>query len=175
MLHRFGTAYVRLNQALIGVMMAAMFVLVFTNVVTRYGLGFSIAWAEEVSSFLMIWVTFLGAGLALREGRHVAIDLLQDHLPERQRRNLRLTLALVILAFLAFLTWFGVQFVVFGWRSVTFVTQIPRGVPYLAIPLGCAMFAVHLLLILPRFVARDWDEVHQGDGDGAGDLDTTRA
>jgi TRAP-type C4-dicarboxylate transport system permease small subunit len=165
MLHRFESAYVRLNQALIGLMMAAMFVLVFTNVVTRYGFGFSIAWADEVASFLMIWVTFLGAGLALREGRHVAIDVLQDRLPEGARRRLRLALALVILAFLALLVWFGVQFVIFGWRSVTFVTQMPRGIPYLAVPVGCAMFALHLLLILRRFVARDWDEVHQDDGD----------
>jgi TRAP-type C4-dicarboxylate transport system permease small subunit len=165
MLHRFETGYVRFNQGLIGLMMATMFVLVFTNVVTRYSLGFSIAWADEVASFLMIWVTFLGAGLALREGRHVAIDVLQDRLPEHARRGLRLALALVILAFLALLTWFGVQFVVFGWRSVTFVTQLPRGIPYLAVPLGCAMFVLHLLLILPRFVARDWDDVHQDDGD----------
>jgi TRAP-type C4-dicarboxylate transport system permease small subunit len=165
MLHRFETGYVRFNQALIGLMMATMFVLVFTNVVTRYSLGFSIAWPDEVASFLMIWVTFLGAGLALREGRHVAIDVLQDRLSERTRRGLRLALALVILAFLALLAWFGVQFVVFGWRSVTFVTQLPRGIPYLAVPLGCAMFVLHLLLILPRFVARDWDDVHQDDGD----------
>lgn len=167
MLQRFETGYVRLNQAMIGLMMAVMFALVFTNVVTRYGLGFSIAWAEEVASFLMIWVTFLGAGLALREGRHVAIDVLQDRLPERARRGLRLVLALVILGFLALLTWLGIQFVTFGWRSVTFVTQVPRGIPYLAVPIGCAMFALHLLLILRRFIARDWDEVHQDDGDVA--------
>jgi TRAP-type C4-dicarboxylate transport system permease small subunit len=169
MLQRFESAYVLLNQALIGLMMAAMFILVFTNVVTRYGLGFSVGWAEEIASFLMIWVTFLGAGLALREGRHVAIDLLQDRLPDSARSRLRLALALVILAFLALLTWLGVQFVLFGWRSVTFVTQIPRGIPYLAVPIGCAMFALHLLLILPRFVARDWDEVSHAD-----DLDEPR-
>ena len=167
MLRTVELAYVGLNRALIGLMMAAMFVLVFTNVVTRYGFGFSINWAEEVASFLMIWVTFLGAGLALREGRHVAIDVLQDRLPERARRVLRVALALVIVVFLALLTWFGVQFVIFGWRSVTFVTQVPRGIPYLAVPIGCAMFALHLLLILPRFVARDWDEVHH-EGDKAG-------
>jgi TRAP-type transport system small permease protein len=169
MLQRFESAYVLLNQALIGLMMAAMFILVFTNVVTRYGLGFSVGWAEEIASFLMIWVTFLGAGLALREGRHVAIDLLQDRLPDSARSRLRLALALVILAFLALLTWLGVQFVLFGWRSVTFVTQIPRGIPYLAVPIGCAMFALHLLLILPRFVSRDWDEVSRAD-----DLDEPR-
>jgi len=71
MLKRLENGFVLVSRAIIGLMMLAMFGMVFTNVVTRYGFGFSIGWAEEVSSFLMIWVTYLGAGLAMREGRHV--------------------------------------------------------------------------------------------------------
>ncbi len=89
MLRRAEQVFVRANQAFIGAMMVTMFALVFTNVVTRYGFGFSIAWAEEVSGFLMIWITYIGAGLALRQGRHVAIELFQDMLPPRMCRAVR--------------------------------------------------------------------------------------
>lgn len=157
MLKRLEVAFVRLNQAIVGLMMLAMFAMVFTNVVTRYGFGFSIGWAEEVSSFLMIWVTYLGAGLALREGRHVAIDIFQDKLPEGLRRHARAVLAVLILMFFGFLTWYGVQFVIFGWSKETMVTQIPRGIPYLAIPIGAAMFALHLVFMFRAFVEKDWD------------------
>lgn len=157
LLSRFDRWFVRLNRALIGALMIAMFLLVFVNVVTRYGFGFSLSWGEEVARFLMIWVTFLGAGLALREGRHVAIELVQERLSERARRGLRLLIGLAILIFLALLVLFGVQFVVFGWSKVTIATQIPRGIPYLAIPLGAAMFALHLVLVFGRFVERDWE------------------
>ena len=160
MLRRFEELFVQANKVLIALMMMAMFAFVFTNVVTRYGFGFSIGWAEEVSRFLMIWVTFLGAGLALREGRHVAIDVLQDLLSERARRALRMALGVMILLFLALLVFYGIKFVIFGWNKETMVTQIPRGIPYLAVPLGAGFFAIHLLVIFRRFVDRDWDEVH---------------
>ncbi len=150
--------FVRANQAVIGAMMVVMFALVFTNVVTRYVLGFSIAWAEEVSGFLMIWITYLGAGLALRQGRLVAIDLFQDMLPARGRPLARALLGFGILVFFGFLTYYGFQFVVFGWAQDTPVTLIPRGIPYLAIPLGSLVFGLHLILVFRDFVAREWDE-----------------
>lgn len=159
MLERFDRLFVRANRALVGVLMIAMFALVFTNVVTRYGFGFSLSWGEEVARFLMIWVTFLGAGLALREGRHVAIELVQDRLPEATRRMLRTALAGLILIFLGVLVVLGVQFVAFGWNKVTLATQMPRGIPYLAIPIGAFMFALHLLLTFRRFVTREWEEI----------------
>ena len=159
MLKRLENGFVLVNRTIIGLMMLAMFGMVFTNVVTRYGFGFSIGWAEEVSSFLMIWVTYLGAGLALREGRHVAIDIFQDMLPDKLRRYARGAIAVLILLFFGFLTWYGIQFVIFGWSKETMVTQIPRGIPYLAIPIGAAMFALHLIFMLRAFVDKDWESI----------------
>ncbi len=151
------TALTRGNQAVICVLMMAMFAMVFANVVTRYGFGYSIAWAEEVSSYLMIWTTFLGGGLALRQGRHVAIDVLQDRLPKGLLPLARTILAIAILLFLACLFVFGIQFVAFGWAQETPVTQIPMGIPYLAVPLGALLFAAHLLFMFRSFIQRQWD------------------
>ena len=58
------------NKGVVFFMMAVMTTLVFVNVVARYMFNYSIIWAEEISQYLMIWIAFLGAGLALREGRH---------------------------------------------------------------------------------------------------------
>lgn len=154
---RAESAFVTVNRVLIGAMMVLMFVFVFTNVVTRYSFGFSISWAEELSRFLMIWTTYLGAGLALREGRHVSIEVFEDRLSPRARTVLRSLLAAVILTFCLVLVYYGIHFSVFGWNKETEVLQIPRGLPYLAIPIGLGFFAVHLAFFLRRFVARDWD------------------
>ncbi|MEX0758415.1 MAG: TRAP transporter small permease subunit, partial [Tistlia sp.] len=48
--------------------------------------------------------------------------------------------------------WLGIAFVEFGWSKETMATQIPRGVPYLALPIGAALFLVHLLLFAARYV-----------------------
>ncbi len=156
-LRAFELKFVLINQWLIGVMMAVMFVLVFTNVVTRYGFGFSIGWAAEISRFAMIWCTFMAAGLALREGRHVAIDLLQDRLSEHLRRVLRMGIFAILMAFAIAGIYLGIKFAAFGWDKETMVTQIPKGIPYLGIPLGMAFFALHLALFARRFLTRSWD------------------
>ena len=97
---RLERAVVAVNRALVIGLMATMVVLVFANVVSRYAFNHSIIWVEELTQFQMIWVTYLGAGLALREGRHVAVDTLQDLLPAGLRRLLRHGVALTLAVFL---------------------------------------------------------------------------
>ena len=69
------------NRWALILMMGSMACLVFANVIARYLFNDSIIWVEEFTQFEMIWITFLGAGLALREGRHVAVEILEDYLP----------------------------------------------------------------------------------------------
>ena len=159
MIQKLDRFLVRANQLVIGLMMLAMFVLVFVNVVGRYVFNTSFAKAEEVSTFLMIWVTYLGAGLALREGRHVAIDMFQDKLPFEARRALRIVLGANVLIFFAVLAYLGVQMSIFGWHQETIATQIPTGIPYLAIPLGALVFCMHLALTFRNWVERRWEKI----------------
>lgn len=154
----FDRRFLKLNRALIGGMMFAMFVLVFSNVVGRYLFRVSYAPAEEISTFLMIWVAYLGAGLALREGRHAAIDMLQDRLPPAARRLLRLLLAGGMLCFFLALVWLGIRMSMFGWSQETIATQIPTGIPYLAVPLGGFFVCVHLVLSIRSWIERRWLE-----------------
>ena len=163
MLERFDRFFVRANQILIGVMMLAMFILVIINVMGRYGIGKSWAAAEEISTFLMIWVVYLGAGLALREGRHAAIDMFQDKFPVGLRRPLRALLGAVILVFFGLLAWLGIRMSIFGWSQETIATQMPTGIPYLAIPLGSIMFCMHLVLTFKDWMDRRWEEIAVAD------------
>ena len=79
----FERAFVAINRWILILLLAAMSVIVFTNVVMRYTTHESLEWAEEVSRHMMIWLTFLGAGLVLRYGGHIAVENLQDALPRR--------------------------------------------------------------------------------------------
>lgn len=153
----FSKAFVRMNQILIGVMLGIMFILVFVNVVTRYCFGFSLATAEEISTFLMIWVTYLAAGLALREGQLASIDVFQDRLPETLRRGLRAFLGLLMILFFLLLVFFGAGFCILGWSQETFSLQIPRGIPYLVVPIGAILFMVHLILTFRSWLERKWE------------------
>ena len=68
-------------EAVIALFLALMVVLVFGNVVLRYGFNSGITVSEEVSRWLFIWVTFLGALVALKEHGHLGMDMVVQMLP----------------------------------------------------------------------------------------------
>lgn len=73
--------YCRLLSWLMAASLALMVVLVFTNVVLRYALNSGIAVSEELSRWLFVWLTFLGAIVALHEHGHLGTDMLVARLP----------------------------------------------------------------------------------------------
>lgn len=59
----------------------AMVIMVFGNVVMRYAFNSGILISEEMSRYAFIWLTYLGAMIAMREGGHLGVDTLLKHLP----------------------------------------------------------------------------------------------
>lgn len=75
--------YCRVLKVVVALCLAAMVVLVFTNVVLRYVFNSGIATSEELSRWLLVWLTFLGAIVALRQHAHLGVDTLVKALPPR--------------------------------------------------------------------------------------------
>ena len=92
-------------DGLSALLLALMVVLVFGNVVLRYALNSGITVSEEVSRWLFVWLTFLGAVVALREHAHLGTDMLIGRLGPRGRR---VCLALAQLTML-YVTWLLLQ------------------------------------------------------------------
>jgi TRAP-type C4-dicarboxylate transport system permease small subunit len=78
--------YCRILKCTIAVCLAVMVVLVFGNVVLRYAFNSGITVSEELSRWLMVWLTFLGAIVALREHAHLGVDTLVRALPPTGKR-----------------------------------------------------------------------------------------
>jgi TRAP-type C4-dicarboxylate transport system permease small subunit len=79
-------AYFTLLKILIAVCLSVMVVLVFGNVVLRYAFNLGITTSEELSRFFFVWLTFLGAIVALREHGHLGVDIVVRALPALGRR-----------------------------------------------------------------------------------------
>ncbi len=76
-----------LEKVLVAAAMAAMAIITFANVTTRYLTDVSLAFTEEYSVALMVVVALLGTSLATAAGRHVRIGTLVDGLPPPARRG----------------------------------------------------------------------------------------
>jgi TRAP-type C4-dicarboxylate transport system permease small subunit len=145
-------AFVALNRWALIVLLAAMACIVFANVTLRYLTNDSLVWAEEVARYLMVWLTFLGAGQVLRFGGHIAIENLHDVLPGRVGIALRGLLVIVLLGFFATMAWQGAMYTSLTRFQTTAATGISFAWVYMAIPIGCTLLAIHLLLIARRYV-----------------------
>jgi TRAP-type C4-dicarboxylate transport system permease small subunit len=153
MLARLDRGLLAANRWTIIAMLAAMATMVFANVVLRFTTGLSILWVEEVSRYLMIWLTFLGGGLVLRYGGHVGIDTLQDALP-RHGRAIRWAIVVLLGGFFVFMVAVGARYAWLAWDQTTPVLGVPAGAVYLAIPIGFALFIAHLALMARAYVER---------------------
>lgn len=142
----------RANRWVLVAVMAAMAVLVFANVVSRYALNYSLIWVEELTRYLMVWVGFLGAGLVLRLGAHIAVDAFQDMLPARAARALRTGIVVLLAITFAAMTWLGIRYAAFAWDQETPVMNWSTGAIYLAIPIGSALLLIHLFFIAKSYV-----------------------
>ena len=76
----------RMVEYLLALDLALMVLLVFSNVVGRYGFGAGFAGAEEVARLLFVWLVFLGAILALRRRAHLGVELVVQRLSPAWRR-----------------------------------------------------------------------------------------
>jgi len=73
--------FFKLLELFVVVALVAMVIMVFGNVVLRYAFNSGITVSEEMSRYCFIWLTYIGAMIAMREGGHLGVDTLVKHLP----------------------------------------------------------------------------------------------
>lgn len=149
---RLESIFVALNGWMLILMLSAMTLIVGTNVALRYLTAHSLPWADEAARYLMIWMTFSGAGLVLRTGGHVAITNLQDALPCLGQKILRAALTLGLLLFFCFMVYVGIQYAQRMQYQVTPAMRIPYLYVYAAMPIGFSLLILHLMLIARGFI-----------------------
>lgn len=141
----------KLLEILVVANLATMTFLVFLNVVLRYVMNSGITLTEELSRILFVWLTFLGAVLALERNEHVAMNLFVEKLPMRLRTYWPL-LTDALLLMVSFLLILGCgQLMVQNMSNKMPISGIPTGINYLAALVMAVLFS---LILLVRMSAR---------------------
>jgi C4-dicarboxylate transporter, DctQ subunit len=133
-----------LARASAALLMFAATGLVFANVVLRYVFNYALSWGDELITYGLLWLIFVGGGIAARQGAHVSMEVLLTLLSARAQRynavfvNVTCSLLSAVVA-------------VLGWRLAAAVGDVGQlgaasGVPmfwvYLAVPVGCALMVL---------------------------------
>ena len=100
---RFGHVVNEIEETLIALILGAMTIITFVNVVLRYGFGGGLSWGLEVTVFLFAWLVLIGASYAVKVTAHLGVDALVNVFPPSVRRLLALIAAAVCLLYAALL------------------------------------------------------------------------
>lgn len=141
----------KIIEALVVLILSAMSILVFVNVVLRYGFNSSINVTEEVSRYMFVWLAFLGTILAFNENQHVNVGVLVDKLSPKKRNILGIVTDLAML-YCCYLIVDG------GWVQFRLnldnyapISGLPQGITFLA---GVIAGVLMGILLIARLVSR---------------------
>ena len=87
---------------------------VFLQFFTRYVLNDSYAWTEEIATYCLIGVVFIGSSMCVRLSRHIQVDLIYRYLPHLVARALSTVIDLIRIAFFGYaikLVWVYIQII----------------------------------------------------------------
>ena len=172
--------FFKLLELLVVVSLVAMVIMVFGNVVLRYAFNSGILVSEEMSRYCFIWLTYIGAMIAMRERGHLGVDTLVKHLPRAGKKVCLFTSeALMLLCNVLFFvgTWKMHELQVTNVSPVVGISMIwIYGIGYL-VAVVMALFNLHVLwrLVSGRITDDELVQVVESEDMPHGDLTDTEA
>ena len=128
---------------ILALIISAISILTITQVFLRYVMNSPLFWSEELTRYLIIWLTFLGAGLGVRHRGHITVEFLARIFPLSFQRILNFSLDILIIAYLFVLCWLGVKVMMVFMVFKSSALSIPQGYIFLAVPVGAAIMIYH--------------------------------
>lgn len=135
---------------------AVMAVLVFANVIARYVFNHSLAFSDEMSTYLFVLMSFMGTAIAARRKAHLGLSIVTDRVSPRARRRIQIVMYLLSALFCLLILIFGVQMVISQYRlgQETAAMQWPEWIYGSFVPIG-AVFSMLAFLEGAAAMARE--------------------
>ncbi|CAH1217345.1 Sialic acid TRAP transporter permease protein SiaT [Paenibacillus plantiphilus] len=140
---------------IVGIMLAAMSVIIIAQILCRFVFEIPLTWSEEAARYLMVYTVFLGASLALRHHKMIAIEVLPDLLKPSLRRMLKIAIMLISIVFFIILLVQGIDMLEIVQRQVSAAIGITMDIPYFAIPLGALLMIINAIAVIIELVQNE--------------------
>ena len=130
---------------MIVLMIGAMVIITGAQIICRTWFT-ALTWSDEVTRYLLIWSTFLGASVVYRHSGHIPITFVQDLVPARAGKAMRVLVHAVCLALFTVLLYYSSRYCMKLNKTAT-ALPIKMKYIYLCIPISMAIMMVHSLLM----------------------------
>lgn len=124
---------------------AVMILACLLQVFCRYVLNDPLSWPEELTIYLMAWMTFIGSAVAIKSSEHIAVDIVLNFLPERFRDLLLFIVKIVTLFIVVYLFKAGLGLTTSSTKMISDALGISMVWPRISMPIGAVLMAIHLV------------------------------
>jgi C4-dicarboxylate transporter DctQ subunit len=172
-----------IEETSIAICLGLMTLITFANVIARYVFNENILWALELTVFLFAWLVLMGASYAVKKHIHIGVDVVINMVSPPTRKILALLAVASCLAFSILLligswnywypfvterAWLETEdipmpemfmFLADWFNEGEPYEKVPRFIPYLALPLGMALFTFRFLQLGWRVITGEVDKI----------------
>jgi TRAP-type C4-dicarboxylate transport system permease small subunit len=117
-------------------LMVLLCVDIFLGVFSRYVMGMTFTWYDEIARACFVWMIFLGAAVGVKRGAHFRLQLVVSRLSSRAQSGVELLALVIVVAFASVLVWQGWKLTLLGQMQQTPVMGMPKAWIYAGIPLS---------------------------------------
>jgi len=139
-----------IEEYIVVILLAVMTAVVFWQVVCRFVLKVSLPWSEELSRYILVWASFLGASIGVKRGAHIGVEALVMVLPKSVKTIVRYlgVIISVIFCVVVFNGSLGIIQKQIVNHQVSPAMQIPMWWAYAALPAGAFLMAIRFIQTL---------------------------
>jgi TRAP-type C4-dicarboxylate transport system permease small subunit len=157
-IRRAGTSIAKAAEAFCVAAFAGVFLVFVWKIAMRYTAGRAVAWADEVSVVLFVWIIFIANGFVVEDRRQISFDLLYRHVGPRSQRVLALARVALIGGLFAASLPAAIDYIAFLWRERTPVLLWRLDIVYACFGLFMIGVLLSYLARLVRLLGTNWKD-----------------
>ena len=124
------------------VIVPTMTIMVFVQVILRYGFHNSLSWVDELARYLLVWLTCLGSVYASEKGMHVSVEILRSMLKGKMQLAVIIVIHIAVLIFFLIGVWQGTLYAISGWIQKSASLNLHMTFIYGAIPVSFGLMVL---------------------------------
>ncbi|MEQ2679912.1 TRAP transporter small permease [Enterocloster citroniae] len=162
MLKKLSDFIYKITGVFISVDLAVIVVLSFSQVVSRYVFSFSISWAQELVTYLLVWLVFMGCCMGLRDNEVAALTIVVDKLSPSMKKTARILVQVLLIMFCVVSFWANQEIIANMWNKKSSILRMNLGYVSLAFSVSNVIIIFNAVLeignILKSLIVKPGEE-----------------
>ncbi len=149
MFKKLDAVVTQLEEWTLFIIVIAALLSLFANVVLRYGFNYTLAWSEELVRIVIIYSTFVGASVAVKQRAMIRIDAVVQIFP-KLKQGLTVYTSILMLIFAWMMVYYGYQMTHLQYitHQKTIIMQIPLVIIYAIMPVMGVMVGIRTVQVM---------------------------